>query len=316
MRQSFWNRFTRCLACALSVSAAWLPFGCANREPGVQMTVPEVSLARSPEVSATQDRSCPIHLQEVTERTGIMFRHTDGSSGRHYIVEAMSTGLATFDFDGDGLIDIYFPNGAPLPGLQVDTPPRHALYRNLGDWTFQEVTDQAGVVCHAYGLGITIGDYDNDGFPDIYLNNFGENVLYRNNGDGTFSDVTGEAGVARGIVVGAGVCFLDADADGNLDLYVGNYIDLDLDAHVTRRRNGVPFYPSPVEYAPIPDTLYLNNGDGTFTDVSHESGSGRSRRSEHGHDLRRLQPRRSYRRLHLQRRAGELSVSQRWAREI
>ena len=159
-----------------------------------------------------------------------------------------------------------------MPGLQIEVPPRHALYRNLGNWRFQEVTDEARVVYHCYGLGITAGDYDNDGFADFYLNNFGRNVLCRNNGDGTFSDLTDFAGVARGDLVGAGACFLDSDADGDLDLYVGNYINLDLDSHVTRRRNGVPLYPSPLEYAPVPDTLYANNGDGTFTDISKESG--------------------------------------------
>jgi hypothetical protein len=227
-----------------------------------------------PSIVAPDTPAGPIQFDDVTERTGITFRHTDGSSGRHYIVEAMSTGLATFDYDGDGLVDIYFPNGAPLPGMQVDVPPRHALYRNVGNWQFEEVTDEAGVVYHCYGLGITAGDYDNDGFADLYLNNFGRNVLCRNNGDGTFTDLTDAAGVARGELVGAGACFLDIEADGDLDLYVGNYIELDLDSHITRSRRGVPHYPSPREYAPVPDTLYANNGDGTFRDVSRESGVG------------------------------------------
>lgn len=213
-----------------------------------------------------------IQLHDVSRDTGITFLHTDGSCGRHYIVEAMSTGLATFDYDGDGLLDIYFPNGAPLPGMTAPQPPRHALYRNLGGWRFQEVTDQAGLVCHAYGLGVTVGDFDNDGDPDLYLNNFGPNFLYRNNGDGTFSDVTASAGVGRGPLVGAGACFLDIEGDGDLDLYVGNYIDLDLGSHVTHTSRGVPMYPSPTEYAPVPDTLYRNEGEGTFADVSQASG--------------------------------------------
>ena len=217
---------------------------------------------------------CPIRFQEVTGETGITFLHTDGSSGRRYIVEAMSTGIATLDYDGDGLIDIYFPNGALLPGATADKPPRHALYRNRGGWRFEEVTDAAGVVCTGYGLGIGVGDYDNDGHPDIYLNHFGPNVLWRNNGDGTFTDATAQAGVARGNLVGAGACFLDADGDGWLDLYVGNYIHLDCAAHVPHVAAGFPTYPSPLEYAPVPDTLYRNNGDGTFSDVSEASGIG------------------------------------------
>ncbi len=225
-------------------------------------------------VKTPQPEACPIQLREVSEETGITFVHTDGSSGRHYIMEAMSTGLATFDYDGDGLIDIYFPNGAPLPGTKVDKPPRHALYKNLGGFKFRDVTDEAGLHCTAYGLGVTAGDYDNDGNQDLYLNNFGPNVLFRNNGDGTFTDVTKKAGVANGDKVGAGVCFLDMDGDGNLDLYVGNYIEFRFDMHVPRMIGTVSAYPSPREYDPVPDTLYRNNGDGTFTDVSRESGIG------------------------------------------
>ena len=230
---------------------------------------------RQRKIPETAQEAFPIQFRDVTAETGIDFVHTDGSSGRRYIVESMSAGIATFDYDGDGLIDIYFPNGAPLPGARYDKPPRHALYKNLGNCRFREVTDEAGLGSTAYGLGITIGDYNNDGWPDIYLNNFGPNVLYRNNGDGTFTDVTAKAGVARGDKVGAGACFLDIDGDGLLDLYVGNYIDLDLSKHVPHVERGFPSYPSPKEYAPTPDTLYRNNGDGTFTDVSWESGIGR-----------------------------------------
>lgn len=216
----------------------------------------------------------PIQFRDVTEQTGIDFVHTDGSSGRRYIVESMSAGLATFDYDGDGLVDIYFPNGAPLPGAEYDRVPRHALYKNLGNWRFREATDEAGLGARSFGLGIAIGDYDNDGWPDIYLNNFGPNILYRNNGNGTFRDVTGPAGVARGRLVGAGACFLDIDGRGLLDLFVGNYIDLDLSRHVPKTVGGVPSYPSPKDYQPVPNTLFRNVGDGTFRDISLGSGIG------------------------------------------
>jgi len=222
-------------------------------------------------IAAAEPQS-PIQLHDVTRETGIAFVHTDGSSGRHYIVETVSCGLATFDYDSDGDIDVYFLNGAPLPGARMDPPPRNALYRNDGGWKFTEVTAQAGVGDTGYGLGVCVGDYDNDGDPDIYLNNFGPNSLYRNNGNGTFTDVTAQAGVGNGSLVGAGACFLDMDADGDLDLYVANYINFTCAKNQDRFVNGHPAYVGPMMYGPVPDTLYRNNGDGTFTDVSLESG--------------------------------------------
>ena len=222
---------------------------------------------------AAAEEPSPILFKDVTRQTGIGFVHTDGSSGRRYIVETVASGLATLDYDGDGDIDIYFLNGAPLPGTRTDgPPPRNALYRNDGGWKFTEVTAAAGVGDAGYGLGVCIGDYDNDGDPDIYLNNYGPNVLYRNNGDGTFTDVTRIAGVGNGDKVGAGACFLDIDKDGDLDLYVGNYIDFTPAKHQTRLVNGHPAYVGPMIYGPVPDTLYRNNGDGTFTDISRKSG--------------------------------------------
>lgn len=216
-----------------------------------------------------------LRLRDVTDQTQIDFVHTDGSTGQRYIVEAMSAGLALFDYDGDGLIDIYLLNGAPLKGYKSTVPPRNALYRNEGNWRFTDVTDQTGVGDLGFGLGVTIGDYDNDGTPDIYVNNYGPNVLYRNNGDGTFADVTDAAGVGKGNLVGAGACFLDMEADGDIDLYVGNYLDFDYSKHFLQLVDGIPKYLSPANYLPVPDTLYRNNGDGTFSDVSDESGVGR-----------------------------------------
>jgi hypothetical protein len=215
-----------------------------------------------------------ILLTDVTKQTGITFVHTDGGSGRHYIVETVSAGLATFDYDNDGDIDIYFVTGAPLRGTTVQTPPRNALYRNDGGWKFTDVTERAGVGDTGYGLGVTVGDYDNDGDQDIYLNNYGPNVLYRNNGDGTFTDVTKQAGVAGRGGVGAGACFLDIDGDGDLDLFVAQYLEFSYEKHVTTTTLGVPVYANPRFYRAVPDLLYRNNGDGTFTDVSEASGIG------------------------------------------
>jgi enediyne biosynthesis protein E4 len=219
----------------------------------------------------------PIQLRDVSAAAGIAFEHTDGSSGRRYIIEAMSAGLATFDFDGDGLIDIYFLNGAPLRGAQVDPerPAINRLYRNNGDWTFTDVTIRAGLGDAGFGLGVAVADYDHDGFPDLYVNNHGPNALYRSNGDGTFTDVTEQTGVGNGDQVGAGAAFLDIDGDGTLDLYVVNYLVFDYTTHVQRSIDGIPSYPSPKDFTPVPDTLYRNEGDGRFTDISISSGIGR-----------------------------------------
>ncbi|MCR4411527.1 MAG: CRTAC1 family protein [Thermoguttaceae bacterium] len=221
---------------------------------------------------------CPIQLKDMTAEVGLDFVHTDGSSGRRFVIEPMSAGLATFDYDGDGLVDLYFVNGAPLPGMQVDRPPKNRLYRNLGAWKFRDVTDAAGVGDTGYGLAVAIGDYDNDGRPDIYLSNYGANVLYRNNGDGTFTDVTPRAGVATGNdipaekKVGAGVSFLDIDADGNLDIYCANYMRFAPSDNKVPVVDGIPRYSGPKDFDPEHDMLFRNNGDGTFTDISAPAG--------------------------------------------
>ena len=215
----------------------------------------------------------PIQIKNVTAETGIKFTHSDGSSGRRYIVETVASGVATFDFDGDGKIDILFLNGTPLPGLSTNKLQSNcALYKNLGGFKFEDVTRASGLTNCGYNLGVCIGDYDNDGHLDIYLNNYGSNRLYKNNGNGTFSDVTQPSGVGVGDHVGAGACFLDMDGDGDLDLFVGNYINFSLNKHQTRLVNGFPAYVGPATYGPIPSFLFRNNGNGTFTDVSSTSG--------------------------------------------
>ena len=216
----------------------------------------------------------PVRLVDVTGHTGIDFRHTDGGSGKFYIVESITAGLALFDYDLDGNLDVYFPNGAPLKGTHAEVTPTNAMYRNEGQWHFADVTATADVGDTGYGVGICVGDYNHDGFGDVYLNNFGENVLYRNNGDGTFSDVTHEAGVTDGHRVGAGANFFDADGDGDLDLYVAHYVDFSYETYKPHFLRGRLTYPGPLTLPPDPDTFYLNNGDGTFTDSSEASGIG------------------------------------------
>jgi len=215
----------------------------------------------------------PIVLRDVTRQTGVTFQHTDGGSGRRYIVETVSAGLALFDYDRDGDVDLYFLNGAPLKGTTCDVPPTNALYRNDGRFRFTDVTAESGAGDTGYGLGVAVGDYDNDGDPDLYLNNYGLNVMYRNNGDGTFSDVTERTGTAGDRdEAGAGACFLDADRDGDLDLYVSSYLTFSYDTHVHNVWLGFHVYPGPDHYLPTCDTFYRNHGDGTFADASVESG--------------------------------------------
>jgi hypothetical protein len=221
---------------------------------------------------AEGDRRMRFH--DVTSQTQITFKHDDGgSAGRKYIVESVSAGLALFDYDGDGDEDIYLLNGAPLTGgAKPDPQPRNELYRNDGQWRFTNVTDASGVGDTGYGLGVVVGDYDNDGDLDLYLNNFGPNVFYRNNGDGTFTDVTQRTGTANGAQVGAGAVFLDMDGDGDLDLYVASYVQFTIKTHVDAKVGNLLVQGGPRLYKPSADTLYRNEGDGTFTDVSVASG--------------------------------------------
>ena len=213
-----------------------------------------------------------LQLVDVTGSSGIHFEHTDGSSGKHYIVESFSAGVALLDYDLDGDLDIYFVNGAPLEGTEFDVPPTNALYRNDGGWRFTDVTQLAGVGDDGYGLGATAGDFNNDGYPDLYVSNLGSNVLYRNQGDGTFIDATEEAGVTDDERFGAGVAFFDMDNDGDLDLYVANYLVFSYELHKPHVHRGIPAYPSPLGYMPERDTLFRNEGNGTFTDVTESAG--------------------------------------------
>ncbi len=224
------------------------------------------------------DPPCPIQLHNVTKETGITFVHTDGSSGQRYIVETVASGLALFDYDNDGDVDIYFLNGAPLgptnrPPATASRQFKNSLWRNDGQWKFTDATERSGLGDTGYGLGVASADYDNDGDQDVYISNFGPNKLYRNNGDGTFTDVTQQAGVADGDgKIGAGVAFLDIDNDGDLDLFAAHYVDFTYENHRGVRFNGHPAYAGPLDYKPTPFSLYRNNGNGTFTDVSAESG--------------------------------------------
>ncbi len=185
----------------------------------------------------------------------------------------MGSGAAFFDYDNDGDLDLYIVNSAPLPGFVTATPPTNVLYRNDWDSGFTDVTAEAGVGHLGYGTGCGTADYDNDGDPDLYVTNFGENVLYRNNADGTFTDVTVHAGVGDSDRWSSSCTFVDYDQDGNLDLYVVNYLDYDIGKDGEwYDTNGRRIYSNPRVYEGVSDTLYRNRGDGTFTDVTQRAG--------------------------------------------
>ena len=196
-----------------------------------------------------------------------------GESGRLYYLETMGSGVAFLDYDNDADLDLYIVNGAPLPGFVTDTLPTNVLYRNDGNRGFTDVTAEAGVGHLGYGMGCGTADYDNDGDPDLYVTNFGENVLYRNNADGTFTDVTVHASVGDDDKWSSSCAFVDYDHDGNLDLYVVNYLDYTIvEDGEWYDTNGQRIYSNPRVYEGVSDTLYRNNGDGTFIDVTQHAG--------------------------------------------
>jgi hypothetical protein len=208
---------------------------------------------------------------DVTRQAGIDFRHVNAATGEKFLVETMGPGCGWLDYDGDGLLDLYIVNGRPLPGFKAQKHLSNVLYRNNGDGTFTDVTGAAGVEGAAYGMGVAVGDIDNDGKPDIFVSNFGSNHLYRNNGNGTFTDVTVKAGVSHD-GWSAGAAFLDFDRDGFLDLYVADYLDFTLKNNVRCEAAGVRTYCHPSEYNGVTGHLYRNNRDGTFKDVSVAAG--------------------------------------------
>ena len=222
----------------------------------------------------------PVFL-DATAKSGIAFQLLSSRTPQKYLIETMPGGVAMLDYDGDGLQDLFFVNGArlrdPMPGGDVPdkSEPKYwnRLYHNNGDGTFTDVTEKAGLRGHSYGMGVAVADYDNDGYPDIYVTNFGENILYHNNGNGTFTDVTGKAGVAGG-GWSASALFVDYDRDGYLDLFVARYLDWDFSKNMPcgAPDRGQPAYCHPDVFKSITHLLYHNNRDGTFTDVSAKSG--------------------------------------------
>src|SRR5216683_1910838 len=219
------------------------------------------------------DPKAPVVFEDVVDKTALRnFRHRAGTPEKNYIFEVPSGGVAIFDYDGDGLPDIYLLNGSTMGALQgKEKPPRAALYHNLGNWKFEDVTSKAGVANERWGFGVAVGDYDNDGWPDIYVANFGKSRLYHNNHNGTFTDVAEKAGVALDGWY-AGPSWGDYDHDGRLDLFVPGYAKFDPDNPQSCNFQGTKISCGPMGLAGEQDHLFHNNGDGTFTDVSVKAG--------------------------------------------
>jgi enediyne biosynthesis protein E4 len=224
-----------------------------------------------------------VRFVDATKAAGIAFAHKNSATSNKYLIETMGGGVALLDYDNDGRLDVFLTNGAkiddPMPDGRLpdksDPVYWNRLYQQTRSGTFVDVTEKAGLsgaLQNAYGMGIAVGDYDNDGFEDVYVTNYGGNTLYRNNGDGTFKDVTERAGVrAGGWSTSAG--FFDYDNDGKLDLFVARYVDWSFskNRYCGEKKEGYRAYCHPDNFEPVTNILYHNQGDGTFADVSSKS---------------------------------------------
>ncbi|MFN3651535.1 MAG: CRTAC1 family protein [Armatimonadota bacterium] len=250
-------------ASLLAVAAAWKLFPSASARP--------------------ESPSVPVRFTNVTAEAGIDFRHNSGARGKKYMPETVGAGCGWIDYNSDGWPDLFFVNGSDWPDSEKRKPSYPSLYRNNRDGTFSEVTEAAGLKTERYGMGVAVGDFDNDGLPDLYLTCIGPNVLYRNRGDGTFQDVTARSGVAGEAVEVGGLrwkwssspAWIDYNRDGRLDLFVGNYVSWTPQTDVwCGTRDGRKAYCPPNSFAGVPSLLYRNEGDGRFRNVSAETGIG------------------------------------------
>jgi hypothetical protein len=226
--------------------------------------------------AAAPQSEAPIRFEEVSEKAGINFTHSFGAAKLGSLLESTGAGCVWFDYNNDGLMDLYVVSGKPLEaGMHPyplkkppAVPPHNHLFRNDGNGKFTDVTDQAGVAANIFGMGAIAADYDNDGFVDLFVSGYGRAILYRNKGDGTFEDVTAKAGLEiPGWSIGS--AWLDYDRDGCVDLFVGRYVKFDPSYKAYYAADN---YPGPLDYEPESNLLFHNNCNGTFTDLSARAG--------------------------------------------
>ena len=253
-----------------------LAAGLISASAQVNAAHPPPSAAQTTAPSLPAASALP-QLVDITKSTGIHFSHLSSPEAK-YVVESMSGGVALIDYNRDGWPDIYFTNAPSVDMALAGKKARSALYRNNHDGTFTDVSDQAGVANPCWAMGASVGDYNNDGWPDLLVTCFGGVVLYRNNGNGTFTDVTKQAGLGNDSLWATGAAFGDYDNDGWPDLFVAHYVDLNLNdlptfgSRVTCKYHAISVQCGPRGLKGSPDNLYHNNGDGTFTDVSKQAG--------------------------------------------
>ena len=241
------------------------------------VTMRAQTAAKPDQVKSGLSTSAPIVFENALSQSKITFTLKNSISPNRYSIETMMGGVALFDYDNDGLLDIFFTNGAAIPSLdKSDASYSNRLFHNNGDGTFTDVTEKAGLAGIGYSMGVAAGDYDNDGYVDLYVTGVNRNQLFHNNGNGTFTDVTTKAGVG-GMIPGFGKAWavtagwFDYNNDGLLDLLVVNYLDYNIKTATLCSVQKLPTYCSPNDFQGVPNILYRNNGDGTFTDVSASS---------------------------------------------
>ena len=221
---------------------------------------------------ANSPASGPIYFADITQKAGIHFIHNNGAFGKKFLPETLGPGVAFIDYDNDGWQDIFIANGTGWPGHpgHVSTP---VLYHNNHDGTFTDVTKKAGLAIPMYGMGVAVGDYDNDGYDDLFVTAYGQNHLFRNNGNGTFTDVTKKAGLITAPELSASAAWVDYDRDGHLDLLVTNYVQWSPEKDLYCTMDGkTKSYCTPETYPGASVRLWRNNGNGTFTDVTKKAG--------------------------------------------
>ena len=272
MRGIFFPNKMRCpvhLRSHVAASAA-LALCLASFAPSQQATSPQ---ATAPKISG----AIPVHFTDIRKAAGITWKQDSTESDQKYYLETMGTGVAWIDYDQDGLLDLYLVQAGATDAYKPPAPLHSALYHNNGDGTFTDLTAKAGVGGDGhYGQGVAVGDFDNDGYPDLYVTGYGSAILYHNNGNGTFTDVTAQAGVADSGQWSTSAGWFDFDKDGWLDLIVANYLQWTPANNLWcgERAPGYRAYCSPNDYHGERLKLYHNNHDGTFTDVSNKSGVG------------------------------------------